>query len=92
MAPVNYDMTASWIGAASQCTYFSDPKNGYINGDVISITDPNNINYVIENCNVQKGDLLYWEETKNGKKVVTHATIINNVTKNDIFLFKMLVK
>ena len=28
--------------------------------------------------------MLYWEETKNGKKVVTHATIINSVTKNDI--------
>lgn len=77
-----YSFSGAWALASEQYKYFSNPKNGYINGEVIKIDSYKDIKSVIKNYNIQKGDLLYWSE--DGGNSAYHATIINKVSQTDI--------
>ena len=79
--PYNYDFTPTWSMASQQFAYFSNPDNGYINGDVITINDISEIPYVAMNMGVQPGDLLYFA----GNNGVHHATIITQVDNDEIY-------
>ena len=78
-----WDITSAWSMAQDQFDYFRDESNGYINGEVITITSKEQIQEVIDNGGIQKGDLLYWNNSGKDNKV-HHATMISNVTKDDI--------
>jgi hypothetical protein len=78
------EVSDTWVNASAQYDYFKDPKNGYINGDVIKINSKN-INEILQNLgdyNIQSADLLYWDWTSNGS--IDHATVICSVTESDI--------
>ena len=68
--------TNIWSLAPEQYKYFSDPQNGYINGEVLYAKNVDDIKNILKNNNVQVGDLLYWDHNGEG---VTHATIISKV-------------
>lgn len=79
---VRYNFSAAWLGAISQFKYFSDEENGYINGDVLTLTTAQAVSEAAARENIQKGDLLFW--CKNGESVA-HVTLISDVTDSDIF-------
>lgn len=78
----HWDVTLSWSRAKDQFDFFSDSRNGYINGEVITITSKEGITNVANNYGVQIGDLLYFC----GKDGTTphHATIITEVKNGEI--------
>ena len=57
-----YLYTKNWSLANEQYKYFSNPSNGYINGKVISVKDPNKIPAVANDTKnqIQTGDLAFW--------------------------------
>ena len=73
----DWDVTESWSVAQAQYDYFSDPENGYIYGEVIVISDTDDIAAVLEENNIQKGDLMYWSEGSDDE--IHHATMISSV-------------
>ena len=72
--------TSSWSSASEQYKYFSNPTNGYINGEVLNASNSNEVSNLVKNNNIQVGDLLYWDHNGNG---VTHATVISKVDKEN---------
>lgn len=80
--PIDYYFSAQWTSANAQYEYFSDKKNGYTATSVIEISSVDEIQAVIESGKIEKGDLLYW--SNNNGETVHHATIISNVSENDI--------
>ena len=72
----------SWTMVEDQYEYFSSPKNGYINGDVIKITSTSQISNVANNSGVQPGDLLFF--SSNGYSV-KHAAIVSKVEDGMIY-------
>ncbi len=80
----SWNVTESWRLANGQYEYFSNPKNGFINGKVIKdIKNSNDVKTSLSKYkNIQPGDLLYFLD-KDGK--VEHATIITTVENNDIY-------
>ena len=77
-----YDVSPAWRLAAEQYKYFSNPENGYINGDVLTVTK-NNISSVARNGGIQPGDLLYFSSAPD--KLPYHATIITDVNNDEIY-------
>lgn len=77
-----WDITEPWRLASKQFEYFSNADNGYINGEVITITSEEEMFKVLKNENIQKGDLMYFFD-ENGN--VHHATIISSVRKEGIY-------
>ena len=79
-----YLYTKNWSLANEQYKYFSNPSNGYINGKVISVKDPNKIPAVANDTKnqIQTGDLLYWYNKKDGYH---HATIISKIDNGEIY-------
>lgn len=57
--------------ANEQYKYFSDPKNGYINGDVIVINNSDEYEEALSNKEqqIQEGDLLFWQVKRIMKKM-----------------------
>ena len=68
--------------AEKQYQYFSDPQNGYINGEVIHINSVEELLAAGKTGGIQTGDLLYWAWFEN---TITHATVISKVENGDIF-------
>ena len=62
--------------------YFHDKRNGFSNGEKIEINSKAEIQSVVKQYNIQKGDLMYF---KNKDGSVHHATIISDVIDNKIF-------
>ena len=77
----DWDINRTWSVAGAQFNYFSNPSNGYINGNIISIFSPNSIANAAENCGVQPGDLLYF--VKDGK--IHHAAVITKIADGKIY-------
>lgn len=88
-----WEPSRAWSLALDQYKYFSDPTNGYANGNVINVYKTNehlsnnqinvsltNLSSDLKNLNVQKGDLMYFYNN-NG---VHHATVISEVTDTEI--------
>jgi hypothetical protein len=74
-----WDVTATWSVASEQFDFFSNPSNGYINGDVLNIHSVEDIANAINDSGVQVGDLLYFGEGED-----MHATIITKIENGDI--------
>ena len=82
-----WDNSLSWVNASYQFSYFSNPLNGYINGQVIDVHNPNrssgqggiNIDYPelshqLGSLNVQPGDIMYFGMTGDGADSSDHCT------------------
>lgn len=67
--------------AQKQFDYFSDTENGYANGNYITITSVDEIEEKVYEYNIQKGDLLYFNDQQGN---VEHATIISNIVDGQI--------
>ena len=78
----NWASGEAWRLANKQYQYFSDADNGYINGDVITISSVDDIASVANNGGVQKGDLLYF--SSDGVNAY-HATIVSKVENGMIY-------
>jgi hypothetical protein len=74
----DYDFTSAWSVASSQYKYFSDPKNGYINGAVIMVKNTEHLVNAVNIQGVQPGDLLYFENSEG----IHHTAMISGITKN----------
>lgn len=77
-----FNVSEVWCLANKQYKYFSNPDNGYINGDVLKFKSPE-IAYYANNGGIQAGDLLYFAG-ENGDNP-HHATIVTKVEGGDIF-------
>ncbi len=69
-------MTKTWSAAPIQFEYFSNPNNGYINGDVIHVTTQEELKKVSD---VQVGDLIYWDWYRDSDGIVNYATIVSRI-------------
>ena len=78
----DWDVSESWRLAQKQYDYFSNEDNGFINGEVIKISNVDDISNAIKENDIKKGDLLYW--SSDSGKSVHHATMISSVTEEDI--------
>ncbi len=78
----DWDITGAWRLAKEQYNFFSDPDNGYINGDVIEIKNVDDIPHILDNYDIQKGDLLYWSH--GDEDDISHASMISNIKDNMI--------
>ena len=76
----NYSTT--WTVANEQYKWISNPDNGYINGSVLMVNKADSIPQIIEDNNVQKGDLLYWDFNNDGK--IDHTSVIVSTEGGDI--------
>ncbi len=72
----------TWTSAGKQYEYFSNPDNGYIEGEIIKVDSLQEYYQVVRSALIEPGDLLYWDE--NGDGHVNHATIITGVDKNNL--------
>ena len=77
-----WDISRAWRLAEDQFAYFSNPGNGYISGDVITISSPSQIPGVITESIIRPGDLLYFCNEKNE---IYHAAIITKIDSNMIY-------
>jgi len=77
-----FDVGEVWRLAKSQYEYFSNPQNGYINGEVLKFR-ASEIEYYANNGGIQTGDLLYFAGTDGNN--LHHATIVTKVENGDIF-------
>ena len=83
------DVGEPWRKAHTQYEYFSNPANGYINGDVVTITSAADIPSVLAQCEaegkpVQVGDLMYFTPNGEGGDGTHHASIISTVNSQEI--------
>lgn len=77
--PCGRDMTPVWARAKAQYDYFSNRDNGYINGEVITISSINEMREDVKKYDIKPGDLLFWADDENG---VHHSTIITGISKD----------
>lgn len=81
--PTDYIFSGTWTFANDQFLYFSNPQNGYINGQPILIRKKNRediVNAIRQG--VQLGDLLYWDFQNDGR--IDHASMITGIQDQDI--------
>jgi len=79
----------TWSNAREHFEYFSNPENGYINGEVICVTTKEQLKRV---TGVQPGDLIYWDwydEENEFKRdgFITHASMVSGYDKNGNMLY-----
>lgn len=79
----NWDVGDPWKIATKQYEYFSDAKNGYINGEVICISNVSEIANASYNFGIQPGDLMYFSHGVDSAPY--HATIIDKVGGGKIY-------
>lgn len=79
----NYYFSPEWVRAYQQYKYFSNLENGYTAEKSIVIKPGSDTSKIIEEYDIQKGDLLYWAGEDG--KTVHHATIISNVDDDILF-------
>ncbi|GMO38584.1 MAG: hypothetical protein Ta2B_18160 [Termitinemataceae bacterium] len=75
-----FDVGRAWAKADVQFDFFSNPHNGYINGDVLSVSSTEDMNNAIKDGGVKPGDLLYFR-AGDGEM---HATMITKVANDEI--------
>lgn len=65
--------------------YFSSMKHPYMRGSIVVISNVSktSVSSIVKNCNVRKGDLLYFVD-KN-QTIPSHATIIVRVYNRQIY-------
>ncbi len=78
----DWDIGEAWRLANKQYLYFSNPDNGYINGEVITVSSVDDISKIADNGGVQSGDLLFFS---NDGISAYHAAIITTVDDNMIY-------
>lgn len=77
----DYIFSAEWSITKEQYLYFSNPDNGFTDEEEIIIHSIDELLSFITKANIQIGDLLYFENDKDG---IHHATIISGITDDDI--------
>ena len=82
IANTGQEYSLTWTSAGKQFAYFSDPKNGYMEGGVIKVGSLEEYYQVAGQGVIEAGDLLYWDEDGDG--VINHATIINGFAKGGL--------
>lgn len=82
IAYTGQEYSLTWTSAGKQYEYFSNPKNGYLDGTVIVINSIEEYDKLVGSGRIEAGDLLYWDEEGDG--VINHATIVTGFDKNDI--------
>jgi RHS repeat-associated protein len=78
-------VTTTWVNAEAQFNHFSNPDNGFINGNVITI-NRDNYSMILDHLRVlriQAGDLLFMDTRGTG---IHHATIISSISRGNILL------
>lgn len=88
-AKPDMDIGGAWRLAHTQYEYFSNTANGYIDGDVITITNAADIPSVLAQCAaegnpIQVGDLMYFTANGEGGDGTHHASIISAVNSQEI--------
>lgn len=78
-----WEVGAPWRLAADQYNYFSNPENGFINGEVIEINNVSELAEEAKNGGIQAGDLLYFDENRDG--VPNHAAMISKVDSGMLY-------
>ena len=78
----NWNSSETWRKANEQYCYFSNPKNGYINGNVIKISSALDIAVVAASGEVRPGDLLYFSSDG---ETAYHATMVSKVENGMIY-------
>lgn len=80
--PISYYFSAPWSTANAQYKYFSNTANGYTSTNVVKVKSIRGISDAVSRYNIRPGDLMYF--SRDGGKTAYHATIISDVTKDDI--------
>ncbi|MDR1796427.1 MAG: amidase domain-containing protein [Clostridiales Family XIII bacterium] len=86
----SWDVSEAWRLADAQRLYFSDPANGYIDGEPILIErgdeDLPGAFAGLQEQGVKAGDLLYWlKKGKDGAYSAYHVTLITKVTAGGVY-------
>lgn len=81
VSKISRDMSPSWCNASDSYEYFSDPDNGYMKGDVLTINSIDELNNAVQNANIQTGDLLYLQNSDEG---VHHAMMLTQIQDGTI--------
>ena len=77
----DWNISEPWRLVTSHYQFFSDPSNGYMWLDVLSIKNKYNIPGVAANGQIQPGDLIYF--FSNGEPY--HVAIITKIENGDIY-------
>ena len=80
--PISYYFSAPWSTANAQYKYFSNTANGYTSTNVVKVKSICGISDAVSHYNIRPGDLMYF--SRDGGKTAYHATIISDVTNDDI--------
>jgi hypothetical protein len=79
----DWDVSETWRLASSQFAYFSDPNNGYINDEVLTITSKDEIETAANEWEIQAGDLLYTARSDGTDP--HHAMMVTKVENGEIY-------
>jgi hypothetical protein len=79
----DWNITLTWSEAPNQFAYFSDPSNGYINGEVLTISSARDVKKAANNGGIQRGDIMYFAG-KDGDDP-HHAVIVTKVENGEIY-------
>lgn len=76
--------TPQWSSVRSQYDYFSNPDNGYVDGDVLEIESYEEMQLYVNSEQMRGGDLLYWESADEG---IHHSTMVTGFNQNGEILY-----
>jgi len=82
-------VSASWNNANAQFNFFSNPQNGFINGESIRIDRYSNLEQILRDNNIQVGDLLHMDlrpDSRGRRGTKDHAVIISYVRDGEIYM------
>ena len=78
-----WQVAEPWRLAKNQFEFFSNPYNGYIYEEVLTIWSPQGVSIVSNNFVIQPGDLLYWANADNMEPY--HAGMVSHVENGEIY-------
>ena len=79
----DWDVSEAWRLAKAQFEFFSNPDNGFMEGEVLQIWSVEGMEYNVQYNNIQIGDLMYFADRENME--IYHATIISKVENGKIY-------
>ena len=79
----NWDITPSWRQAQALYNFLTDPANGYIWSDVVSIRTSYGVKWAANKCGIQPGDVLFLAGSDGSNP--HHAMIVTKVENGEIY-------
>ena len=76
-------ISETWRLAQKQFEFFSNPYNGFIEGDVLQLWSIEGMEYNVKYSNIQVGDLMYFADRET--RTIHHATIISKVENGKVY-------